>query len=435
MEIVTDSKGIIDTLHPAQGIGDATQAGFKSVVLDVSMYTWKMYEHILKPKEAKPQAARSQTVESHAKMNDECNGRDIGAFIAKCHDQGISVDIAEAPHYDSIDVPKIGYAPINELTKELSRNSVEMCLKQNIGTVIVRPLSDGYEHKDIWDENRRLYLELAKIAEKSNIKILITNECRNVNGHLCRGLFSDAVDAKKKIDELNTAARCDRFGMCLDIGHANICGLDMCSYISELAGYVSAVKIKDCDGVSDDSMMIFTAISSHTLRTDWLGVIRGLRNINFDGQMIIDASDTISSFSPILKPDVLRLLKNTADYISWQIKMEQNLAKYDKRVLFGAGNMCRNYMKCYGSKYPVLFTCDNNSTLWGTDFCGLHIENPEKLKSLPDGCAIFICNIYYREIEKQLRDMGITNQIEFFNDEYMPSFYTDRLDAKLRTKA
>ena len=97
--------------------------------------------------------------------------------------------------------------------------------------------------------------------------------------------------------------------------------------------------------------------------------------------------------------------------------------------------MCRNYMKCYGSKYPVLFTCDNNSTLWGTDFCGLHIENPEKLKSLTDGCAIFICNIYYREIEKQLRDMGITNQIEFFNDEYMPSFYTDRLDAKLRTKA
>ena len=39
MEIVTDSKGIIDTLHPAQGTGDAAQAGFKSVVLDVSMYT------------------------------------------------------------------------------------------------------------------------------------------------------------------------------------------------------------------------------------------------------------------------------------------------------------------------------------------------------------------------------------------------------------
>ena len=35
MEIVTDSKGIIDTLHPAQGTGDAAQAGFKSVVLDV----------------------------------------------------------------------------------------------------------------------------------------------------------------------------------------------------------------------------------------------------------------------------------------------------------------------------------------------------------------------------------------------------------------
>ena len=133
MEIVTDSIGIIDTLHPAQGIGDAAQAGFKSVVLDVSMYTWKMYEHILKPKAAKPQAARSQAVESHVKMNDECNGLDIGAFIAKCYDQGISVDIAETPHYDSIAAPKTGYAPINELTKELSRNGVDIVTGKQIG--------------------------------------------------------------------------------------------------------------------------------------------------------------------------------------------------------------------------------------------------------------------------------------------------------------
>ena len=35
-------------------------------------------------------------------------------------------------------------------------------------------------------------------------------------------------------------------------------------------------------------------------------------------------------------------------------------------------------------------------------------------------------SIYYHEIERQLKDMGIEN-IEFFNDEYMPSFYFDRL--------
>ncbi len=40
-----------------------------------------------------------------------------------------------------------------------------------------------------------------------------------------------------------------------------------------------------------------------------------------------------------------------------------------------------------------------------------------------------ICNIYYREIEAQLRDMEIEN-IGYFNDEYMPSFYFDRLERE-----
>ena len=86
-------------------------------------------------------------------------------------------------------------------------------------------------------------------------------------------------------------------------------------------------------------------------------------------------------------------------------------------------------MKCYGEKYVPMFTCDNNSKLWGTTFCGLEVKPPEQLKELPPDCAIFICNIYYREIEKQLRDMDIKNPIEFFNDEYMPSFYFDRLKS------
>ena len=87
--------------------------------------------------------------------------------------------------------------------------------------------------------------------------------------------------------------------------------------------------------------------------------------------------------------------------------------------------MCRNYMKCYGAIYPPLFTCDNNQALWGTSFCGLEVKSPEALKDLPDDCGVFICNLYYREIEAQLRAMGVKH-IEYFNDEYMSSYYFDR---------
>ena len=154
--------------------------------------------------------------------------------------------------------------------------------------------------------------------------------------------------------------------------------------------------------------------------------MRGLREIGFDGQLILDAFDTVVTFSPLLRPPLLRLAKATADYFQWQIGIENLLKKYRKIVLFGAGNMCRNYMKCYGEKYPPLFTCDNNEKTWGTVFCGLEVKAPGALKDLPEDCGVFICNIYYREIKRQLQAMGVEN-IEFFNDEYMPSFYFDRL--------
>ncbi len=88
--------------------------------------------------------------------------------------------------------------------------------------------------------------------------------------------------------------------------------------------------------------------------------------------------------------------------------------------------MCLNYMKCYGDKYPPLFTCDNNRSLWGTEFGGLNVKSPETLRELPEDTAVFICNLYYRDIEQQLKDMGVKN-IEFFSDEFMNNVNMNRV--------
>ena len=161
-----------------------------------------------------------------------------------------------------------------------------------------------------------------------------------------------------------------------------------------------------------------------------MNLIRGLREIGYDEQLVLNLEDTAAAFSPLLRPALLQLAKSVGDYLKWQIEIENLLKSYSSIVLFGAGNMCRNYMKCYGEKYPPLFTCDNNKELWGTSFCGLEVRAPECLKELPADCAIFICNIYYREIEQQLREMELKNPIEFFNDEYMPTYYFDRLEDR-----
>lgn len=65
------------------------------------------------------------------------------------------------------------------------------------------------------------------------------------------------------------------------------------------------------------------------------------------------------------------------------------------------------------------FTCDNDAGLWGSFVCGLEVKSPKVLRQIPQDCVVIICNTYYKEIAKQLRDMGVVN-IETFNDEYLP---------------
>ena len=256
---------------------------------------------------------------------------------------------------------------------------------------IVEPIVEDVEKDALWTVNREYYLSLLDEARTHNVKILLKNMCRNVGGHLIRG------------------------------------GQDLNEYITPLGNRVKAVILQDGNGSEAQALLPFTAAYKKTLRTDWLGLIRGLRKIGFDGILILNLEDTVSATSPLLRPALLRYAKQVADYLCWQIGIETTLARYESRVLFGAGNMCRNYLKCYGEKYPPLYTCDNTPHLWGSRLEGLEIHNPEDLKKLDKDTAVFICNIYYREIEQQLRKMGLPNPIVYFNDEYLPQFHFERL--------
>lgn len=279
----------------------------------------------------------------------------------------------------------------------------------------------------LMDIERAGFEEVLYDLEKQSSYILFQNHCREVNGHFLRGEYSDALELAQQIDALNFETGTENYGACVDTGALNLCGQDMYEYICTLGNRTKAVIIRENDGQHDYAMLPFTSVANGQSQMDWLGVIRGLREIGFDGALVMEFGDTASAFSPLLRPQLLTLAKSIADYFKWQIEIENSLKKYKSIVLFGAGNMCRNYMKCYGQEYPPLFTCDNNSSRWGEMFCGLEVKSPNALKELPKESGIFICNIYYREIEQQLRDMGIENDIVYFNDEYMPSFYFDRL--------
>lgn len=422
MKLVCSPYGIVDKDRPGQGLMDISGAGFQELVCDLSMVcsAWEL-ENI--GKNSSKVLQRIPVSQNPEKLSEY-----LQLMLRKSKEMVLTYPIAAAPSL----LNDTKRDDLNPLLQALAEESIRICGKLRCGYLVMRPLSAGIAKEQLWEINRSYYLHLAELAKENNVMLLLINQCRNINGHLVRGICADGREAAEWVDRLNSEAGEERFGFCMDVGVCNLCGQNLYDFIQELGDRIKAVVLRENNGSQGASLLPFTAIYKGSPQTDWLNLIRGLRDIFFDGLLILNMADTAAAVSPILRPDLLRYAKSVLDYFKWQIEIESLLKRYPSRVLFGAGNMCRNYMKCYGEQYPPLFTCDNNKSLWGTEFCGLTVKPPVALKELSQDTAVFICNIYYREIERQLREMGIKNPIEFFNDEYMPSFYFDRLESEGR---
>lgn len=408
--------GVVNLKRPEQGVSSIVSAGFESILLDLNMgCSEQVLEQMGKP--------RGNRDDSYIAGNPSDMGKVFEKMVGSCQGKELKIPVVYAPYL----LRDTQRTDMQEVLTNLMEEGIRICGKTGSRYIVVRPMFAGIETDDEWGINREYYLHLAKLAREHKVMILLENQCRNVNGHMVRGICSNGSTAAKWVDMLNEECGEECFGFCMNAGTCSLCGQDMHEFAVDLGSRIKAVILRDCDGHNESSMLPFTSVYHRQSQTDWLGLVRGLREIGFDGELVLDITDTAAAFSSVIRPQLLSFAKSVAEYFKWQIGIENQLKKYKSIVLFGAGNMCRNYMKCYGQKYPPLFTCDNNKALWGTSFSGLEVKPPEALKDIPDECGVFICNIYYREIEKQLRDIGISN-VEFFSDEYMPSFYFDRLE-------
>lgn len=406
---------IFNPEKPGQSICELRAAGIGEVMFDFGLFAsaeWILTDRAKKEPVFKPE----QTRKAYEKV--------IGQF----GEHGFLPSIARLPFsgIGTKDVPESEAGEWNRLIFRIALDCIRACEEIGCKNVILQPLCVSVERGKEWEANHAFLTALASGCGREDTRLLITNQCRSQNGHLVRGVCSDGAEAAEWIDTLNREAGKERFGFCLDLGSCNLCGQDVQAMAAALGGRVRAVILTENDGRNAARLLPFTAAAGGKSVMDWLGVVRGLREIEFDGYLVLETVDTTVAFSPLLQPFLVPVYKELLDYFTMQIHIERDLKKYERVALFGAGNMCRNYMKCYGEKYPPLFTCDNNPRLWDTEFEGLTVKAPEALKELPDNCGVIICNIFYREIEEQLRSMGIRN-IGYFNDEYMPSFYFDRL--------
>lgn len=404
MQICYSARGLLDLSRPEKSLENMGRAGFEEMMLDLSLFYAK--GHFERYGESGFAPDRAELAERYEKL------------MRCCREGAVRTNLIRAPHL-KWDTKR---TDLNPLMFRIGQECIAHCGGKQL---IIQPLYAGLSGREIWKQNRRYYEELGKTAVKENVRILLENQCNSINGHLIRGVCADASTASTWIDELNEAFGKEVFGFCLDTGACSLCGQNMGEMAAVLGHRLKAVLLRECDGVHEASRLPFTGRNESGMVTDWQSLIRGLRRTAFDGTLIMAAGDTLGGFSHLLRQKMYPVIKSVAEYFRWQIEMEKTIGKYPAIVLFGAGNMCRNYMRFYGKGHPPLFVCDNNAGLWGTKVCGLEVKSPEVLRKLPPEYAVVICNTFYSEIAGQLRAMGIGN-IETYNDEYLPESLLDQ---------
>lgn len=415
MQVVYQSSGVVDLWRPNSGLKKYVAAGLTSGVLDLTRLDWLFDSAKIKEQRRYANGSVEMVLLDQPSEID----RLTRPYLERCKELGISLPLAVMPVCAD-------YEEYLEQYEIFLKSCMGLCAAYGISSIMIPPLQAD------WTINRTFYDEIVTGAQDNKLQILLTNQVRNCNGHYIRGICCDAAEAVDWIDQLNQMHENKCVGFFMDMRNCNICGQNMYEFAVALGSRIKAVRVCDGDGQTPSSLMPFSCVSDRQSKVDWLSFFRGMRKVGFDGVLMLDAGDSAAALSTLLKTDFLRYEKRIGEYLQFQIEIERTIKKYSNRALFGAGNMCRNYMKCYGKEYPPLFTCDNNSGLWETEFEGLVIKNPEELKKLPDDYAIFICNLYYEEIQEQLETMGLNNPIEWFNDEYLPLKYTDWFDGSER---
>lgn len=116
-----------------------------------------------------------------------------------------------------------------------------------------------------------------------------------------------------------------------------------------------------------------------------------------------DEENRIPHHQAIFDPDCSYRIWQNRFYGAFDISSDKMI------VLFGTGKMLDDYMQKYGNRYRPRFLIDNSEEKWGKEKYGIIINGPESIVNIPKtNLHIIICNIYYRQIGKQLEKMGFT---------------------------
>ncbi len=304
---------------------------------------------------------------------------------------------------------------VEELLRERPSDILQLMqdTKAEYLTLDTRNFADS-ERLDLWVEENR------ELLQESTFSVYLENGYeRTEEGTYCCSQYSEISFLKASVDKYKELCGEDKFGLCLNVGCANLTGKNVRAFVEEAEGGLKMIHMNDNDGFHDDQQMPLTFTTGRGIRsTDIFRLVGALSRNNFKGWIVFDTNGLFERCPVPLQGGFLRLMRKLAEEWEDQMLLEKKLDQPRKKlILFGTGRMAYNYMCEWGNKYPPAFMVDNNPDLWDKTYYDVPIRKPEAILEVPeDQRNVFICNRFYGSVGAQLTQMGVAYHI--YNDNY-----------------
>ena len=307
MKISVESNGVIDVFGIDEGFAILKEAGFEAVDFYLGQYLACKEEMDESYYEELCDETRMMEHYSQVKAASE----KYGIEIAQCH--------APAPTY----VARKERETL--IAQKIIRKSIEMCSYLGCKHIVIHPICDGSARypsltKEVEIEaNITYFSSLIPDLKKYNVTCCLENsyalDWGTKKSYI--GSCSYMNEAVWYIDTLNEMAGEKCFAFCLDIGHAVLLGVDPCYAMEELGHRLEVLHVHDNNGMNDDHIAPYLGI------VNWKRFIKGLREIDYKGNMNFETVNSCRKVPKELVPAVLKLISATGRYFRDCIEEEE----------------------------------------------------------------------------------------------------------------
>ncbi len=215
----------------------------------------------------------------------------------------------------------IGRDEWNAERRKLIHRSFDICARLSIPLMVIHPINMVFaSSEEAIAENVKFYRTLLPWAKEYGVKIATENMWRRNpdTGKIGPSVCSLGDEFAALIDAVNDPD----FVACLDLGHAPIVGEDVCSMIRTLGhDRLQALHVHDNDGENDSHTLPFLG------KTDWDAVTDALADIDYCGNMTLEADYFLSPLPREMQVSAHRLLADSAAYLKQQFMQKASAKK------------------------------------------------------------------------------------------------------------